>query len=98
MAPYRFAVTAALFRRMGLPVVVMLTHQLGGGVQRHIDELVASLIGRANVLLLRASARGAALSAPALHSGALLTLPAARLDDLAQVLRSAAVSRAHVHH
>jgi GT2 family glycosyltransferase/glycosyltransferase involved in cell wall biosynthesis len=98
VAPYRFAVTAALFHRMGLPVVVMLTHQFGGGVGRHIDELVASLAGRANVLLLQATARGTALSVPALHSGPLLTLPARRLDDLAAVLRSAAVSRAHVHH
>ncbi len=31
VAPYRFAVTAGLFRRMGLPVVLMLSHQMGGG-------------------------------------------------------------------
>ncbi|HTB47184.1 MAG TPA: glycosyltransferase [Acetobacteraceae bacterium] len=98
IAPCRFAVTAALFRRMGLPVVLMLTHRLGGGVRRHIDELVARLAGRANVLLLQASNRGTALSAPALGGGPLLSLPAARMDELAEVLRSAAVSRAHVHH
>ena len=98
VAPFRFAVTAALFRRMGLPVVLMLSHQLGGGVQRHIDELIARLEGRANVLLLHDSTRGAALSVPALHSGPLLTLPAERLDDFVAVLRSATVARAHVHH
>jgi len=98
VAPCRFAVTTALFRGMGLPVVLMVTHQHGGGVQRHIGELVARLAGRANVLLLQASTRGSALSVPALHSQPLLTLPAERLDDLAGVLRSAAVSRAHVHH
>jgi GT2 family glycosyltransferase/glycosyltransferase involved in cell wall biosynthesis len=98
VAPYRFAVTAALFRRMGLPVLLMLTHPLGGGVRRHIDELVARLADRANVLLLQPSTRGSALSVPAVHSGPSLSLPAARLDDLAAVLRSAGVSRAHVHH
>lgn len=98
VAPYRFAVTAALFRRIGLPVVLMLSHQLGGGVLRHVDELVTRLAGRANVLLLRASTRGTALSVPALHSAPLLTLSAQRLEDLAAVLRSAMVSRAHVHH
>ena len=98
VAPFRFAVTAALFRQMNLPVVLMLSHQLGGGVQRHIDELIARLEGRANVLLLHNSTRGAALSVPALHSGPLLTLPAERLDDFVAVLRSATVARAHVHH
>jgi len=98
VAPYRFAVSAALFRRMGLPVVLMLSHQMGGGVRRHIGELVARLAGRANVLLLQASPRGTALCVPALHSGPLLTLPEERLKDLADVLRSAVVSRAHVHH
>ncbi|HUB49848.1 MAG TPA: glycosyltransferase [Acetobacteraceae bacterium] len=98
VAPFRFAVTAALFRQMGLPVVLMLSHQLGGGVQRHIDELVARLAGRANVFLLRESTRGSALSVPALHTGPLLTLPAERLDDLVTVLESAGIGRAHVHH
>ena len=98
VAPYRFTVTAALFRRMGLPVVLMLTHHFGGGVQRHVDELIARLGGRANVLLLEATLRGTAVSVPALHSLPLLTLPAARLDDLVAVLHSAAVSRVHIHH
>ncbi|HUB14860.1 MAG TPA: glycosyltransferase [Acetobacteraceae bacterium] len=98
VAPFRFAVTAALFRQIGKPVVLMLSHQLGGGVQRHIDMLVSRLDGRANVLLLQDSTRGAALSVPALHSEALLTLPAERLDDFVAVLCSAAVGRAHVHH
>jgi GT2 family glycosyltransferase/glycosyltransferase involved in cell wall biosynthesis len=98
VASYRFAVTAALFRHMALPVVLMLSHELGGGVQRQLDELVASLARRANVLLLQATVRGTALSAPALRSGPLLTLPADRLEDFVAVLRSAAVSRVHVHH
>ena len=98
VAPFRFAVTAALFRHMGLPVVLMLSHQLGGGVQRHIDELVARVAGRANVLMLQESTRGSALSVPALHTGPLLLLPAERLDDFVAVLESAGVGRAHVHH
>ena len=72
-APYRFAVTAALFRASGLPVVLMLSHQLGGGVQRHIDELVARLAGRANVLLLQASDAGQRLVGPGAAAGPLLT-------------------------
>jgi GT2 family glycosyltransferase/glycosyltransferase involved in cell wall biosynthesis len=98
VAPCRFAVTAALFRRMDLPVVLMLTHQMGGGVQRHIDQLVERLAGRANVLLLQAALRGCAVGMPALHSAPLLALPGERLDDLVAVLRSTGVSRLHLHH
>ena len=94
----RFAITLELFRRSGLPTIMMLSHDLGGGVQRHIDELVAGLAGRANVLLLESTARGAALSVPALQGHPELALPAERLDDLVLVLRSANVTRAHIHH
>jgi GT2 family glycosyltransferase/glycosyltransferase involved in cell wall biosynthesis len=98
VAPSRFALAAGLLRHMGLPVVLMLSHRMGGGVGRHIDELVARLAGRANVLLLQASDRGSALSVPTLRSDPLLSLPAERLGDLVELLRSAAVSRVHVHH
>ncbi len=96
--PFRFAVTMELFRRSGLPTVLMLAHDLGGGVRRHIGALVGRLDGRANCLLLSATARGAALSVPALPGHPELALPAERLGDLAQVLESARVTRAHVHH
>jgi GT2 family glycosyltransferase/glycosyltransferase involved in cell wall biosynthesis len=98
VGPFRFAVTAALFRQMGLPVVLMLSHGLGGGVQRHIDTLTERLRGRANVLLLEASSRGAALLVPSLHGRPVLDVPGERLDELVRIVRSAAVSRVHVHH
>ena len=96
--PYRFAVTLELLRRSGLPTILMLTHALGGGVRRHIDELVERTAGAANVLLLESTARGAALSVPALPGHPELALPAERLSDLVRVLQFAAVTRAHIHH
>ncbi len=96
--PYRFAITIELFRRSGRPTILMLTHDLGGGVRRHIDELVERTAGRANVLLLESTARGAALSVPALPGHPELALPAERLTDLALVLQAAGVTRAHIHH
>jgi GT2 family glycosyltransferase/glycosyltransferase involved in cell wall biosynthesis len=96
--PYRIAVTMQLFRRSGLPIILMLTHDMGGGVRRHIDELVARTAGKANCLLLESTARGAALSVPALPGHPELALPAERVADLALVLESAAVTRAHIHH
>ncbi len=44
--PYRFALTMELFRRSGRPTILMLTHDLGGGVRRHIDDLVERIAGR----------------------------------------------------
>lgn len=98
VGPFRFAVTVEMFRRSGLPTILMVCHALGGGVRRHIGALVNRLAGRVNVLLLEATTRGAALSAPALLDHPVLSLPADRLEDLVQVLHASAVNRVHLHH
>ena len=96
--PARFALTAELYRGAGLPVILFVSHSLGGGVRRHIDILAARLRGRANVLLLQPSERGALVSAPSLPGHGAAAIPAERTDALIRVLASAGVSRAHVHH
>ena len=96
--PFRFAITMELFRRSGLPTILMLAHDLGGGVHRHIRDLVEGLAGRANCLLLEATPRGAAVSVPALPGHPELALPAARQADLVRVLQSVGISRVHIHH
>ena len=98
VAPNRFAVTAALFRQSGLPVILMLSHDLGGGVQRHVATLVEQVAGQAHVLLLKATTRGASLSVPAVPNHPALSLPEERVGDMTKLLRSFGVSRAHVHH
>jgi GT2 family glycosyltransferase/glycosyltransferase involved in cell wall biosynthesis len=96
--PYRFAITMELFRRANRPVILMLTHDLGGGVRRHIMELIQHTSGQINYLLLESTARGAALSVPTLPGHPKLALPADRASDLAKVIKSAGVTRAHIHH
>ena len=96
--PYRFAITAELFRRSDRPTILMLAHDLGGGVRRHILDLVERTAGAANCLLVESTARGAALSVPALPGHPELALPAERASDLAKLLKSARVTRAHIHH
>jgi GT2 family glycosyltransferase/glycosyltransferase involved in cell wall biosynthesis len=98
ITPFRFALTAALFRESGLPVILMVSHGLGGGVRRHIETLVARFHDTARFVLLEASHSGASLSIPALPNHPSLGLPAKRLDDLATLLRSMNVSRVHLHH
>jgi GT2 family glycosyltransferase/glycosyltransferase involved in cell wall biosynthesis len=95
--PFQFAVSAALLRQARLPVILMVTHDLGGGIRRHIDSLVERLRDRARILQLVATRRGATLSIPSLPHHPTLTLPAERLDDLILVLQSMAVSRVHIH-
>lgn len=98
IGPFRFALTAALLRRSGLPVVLMVSHGLGGGVRRNIEDMVTRLNGRGQVLVLESSTRGASLSVPDMDGHPVLTLPSERLDDLAKVLRECGVQRVHVHH
>ncbi|HVZ10174.1 glycosyltransferase [Rhodopila sp.] len=98
IGPYRFALTAALFRTAGLPVILLVSHDLGGGIQKHLKEIVARLAGRAQFLLLAGTQRGATLSVPALEGHPTVSLPDDRMDDLLALLRTFAVSRVHIHH
>ncbi|HBK05521.1 MAG TPA: hypothetical protein DDZ81_06600 [Acetobacteraceae bacterium] len=98
IAPYRFAVTAGLLNRPNLPVILMISHNMGGGVRHHIDRLVERFRDTARVLLLEATDRGAALSVPALPEHPVLALPAERIEDLTLMLRSMNVARVHIHH
>jgi glycosyltransferase involved in cell wall biosynthesis len=98
IVPFQFAVTAALFRESKQPVILMISHNFGGGVRRHIDSLAERYRDAARVLLLEGTDRGAALSVPSSPDDPVLTLPSDRLDDLVTLLRSANVSRIHIHH
>jgi GT2 family glycosyltransferase/glycosyltransferase involved in cell wall biosynthesis len=98
IGPFRFALTGAVLRSSGLPIVLMVSHGLGGGVRRHIQSIIERLDGRAHVLLLESSTRGATLSIPVLPGHPVLALPSERLEDLIKVLRHCGVGRVHVHH
>jgi GT2 family glycosyltransferase/glycosyltransferase involved in cell wall biosynthesis len=98
VAPFRFAVTASLLRQSTLPVILMVAHELGGGVRRHIEGLIERFRDQAHFLLLQATDRGAALSVLSLPGHPVLALPGERMDDMALMLRSMNVSRVHIHH
>ena len=97
-APYRFAVTMALFRASGTPTVLLLSHDLDGGVRRHVRDMVERDAGRTDYLLLEPASRGVALSVPALPGHPRLVLAAERWRDVAAVARSAGVTRVHIQH
>lgn len=96
--PYRFAATMAVFRASGLPVVLAISHDMDGGIRRHIRERIARDRGRAHYLLLEPAARGLALTVPSLPGHPVLTIAAERWREVSEVARSAGVSRVQVHH
>jgi GT2 family glycosyltransferase/glycosyltransferase involved in cell wall biosynthesis len=98
IAPFRFAITAALFRQSKRPVILMVSHSLGGGIDRHIETLTERYRDHAHILRLEGTDRGAALSVPALPDHPVLTLPPDRVDDMVSMLRSMNVTRVHLHH
>jgi len=94
----RFATTASLFRTSGLPGILLVSHAQGGGVRRQLLDLVAGLRGQANFFLLEPDARGIRLTVPGLAGHPALRLAAGRAEDLALFLRSAGLTRVHIHH
>jgi GT2 family glycosyltransferase/glycosyltransferase involved in cell wall biosynthesis len=96
--PFRFAVAMALLRNSGLPTILVLSHQLEGGVRRHVHDVVQRDAGRANYLVLEPASRGVELTVPSLPGLPKLVLSAERWRDVAAVARSAGVTRVHIHH
>ena len=76
-APARFALTAALLRQSGRPVILMVTHGAGGGVRRHLDDLVQRLAGRAESCCCHRRCTGWTVT-PGLADHPILELAAAR--------------------
>jgi O-antigen biosynthesis protein len=82
------------------PGVLMIDPGQGGGISKHVQDLVALMRSRANFFLLAPNRGGLLrLSRPALKAGPVLyfRLPY-ELDGLVNFLRAAAVGRVHYHH
>ncbi len=96
----RLAVDVARLRSSGLPSVLCVLHNTGGGTERHVRELADSLDGRCNLLSLR-PAQGGETVLEWLRAGEGFQL-GFRLPDeyenLLMVLRSLGVRLIHYHH
>lgn len=94
----------------GLPSILMVTHALGGGVERHVQELQAVLKERAHVLIIRphVHAQQVLLTAPVYttvdgvaRTQGTLNLAFKWPHDAAQMaewLTLFGITRVHVHH
>ena len=98
--PWRVAATAARFRRGARPVVLLVTHALGTGTEKHLLDVCRRYGGEARFLILQPTLEGPIrLWCPDPSEGLDLRwrLPAG-VESLAALVRSFGVTRAHVHH
>lgn len=106
--PFRFAAMAQRYRTSGLPVLLIVSHSLGGGTARYVDELTRQLSGQAHCLILeplcgkswnRQSNRNAVLR-PAEAEGNFRLIIDTQDDyaHLLDVLRSCGVTKVSLQH
>lgn len=98
--PLRAAVDLARLRASPRPRVLMITHNWGGGTERHVSDLAALIESDCEVLTL-APARGGLLTLKWLRSGeafAAYFRVQDEYDELVRMLGAIGIDRVHVHH
>ena len=94
----RFAATAMLFKTAVEPTVLIVTHSLGGGTDKHVNDLMTSVGGRVNFLRLESVSGRMRLSVPSLADHPTVDIANDQVSELVQLLRSFGVDRVHIHH
>jgi GT2 family glycosyltransferase/glycosyltransferase involved in cell wall biosynthesis len=93
----------ALIAGRNLPKVLMISHNLGGGAQQHVEELVDLYQGRAQFLQLTPQSEGESVSLTCydgnrrLEDGLHFDVPG-EYDKLLRLLTELGVGRVHFHH
>jgi GT2 family glycosyltransferase/glycosyltransferase involved in cell wall biosynthesis len=99
--PWRVAATAARFRLGERPVILMITHALGGGTEKHVLDLCRRFGAEdSRFLILQPTPQGPVrLWSPDPTDGLDVHWQTSdRVESLAALIRSFGVARAHVHH
>ena len=100
--PWRLALTAARLRRRSQPVILMISHGLGGGVDKHLRDLAPILSDEgARVLILRSMPGKPQLAALELVHGAdefTIQIPTGDQVRLAEIIKAFGVRLVHIHH
>ena len=100
LKPYRVAVSAERMRQAGQPVILSVTHNLGGGVAQYVDELNRTLAGRARMLSLTPTDSGAVFvrNLDPADDFKIAFDPEQDHREMVELLRRCGVSRIHVQH
>lgn len=95
----RVALAIEAMTRRKVPVILFVTHALGGGIGTHIEQLATTLRDRATVLQLSPGpGRTLRLDAPVWpYMPVIEFLAGVQDEDLRNVLRALPIGRAHVH-
>jgi GT2 family glycosyltransferase len=98
--PYRIAVSGWRMRHSGKPVILAVSHELGGGVEQYLRELRETVAGRAAMLLLTPSSYGAVVVRNLDPDDDFEVAFDVELDyaTLLELLRYCGVTRMHVQH
>ncbi|MBW2306283.1 MAG: glycosyltransferase [Deltaproteobacteria bacterium] len=97
---YRLAATARLIKEEGNPVILFITHVLGGGIEKHIKDLISLWRERAHVLILRPNIGNKWLleSSSNKYPFDFLFDCEAERDKAVNILKACGLSRVHIHH
>jgi hypothetical protein len=93
---HRFAVSAARLRRCAKPVILAISHSLGGGVAEYLRRLNKSLAGQAEFLLLTPFVILESMNPE--YAFSLAVDPKDDYEGLLEALRQCGVARLHIQH
>lgn len=94
----RLAEAAAAFKRASEPVILLVSHAMGGGTERHVADLMRRVGAQARFLLLQPGAAGSHLSVPQLPQLPTISFPRTGILQIVEWLIAFGVDRIHVHH
>jgi glycosyltransferase involved in cell wall biosynthesis len=96
---HRLAVSAARLKRCGRPVILAISHSLGGGVAEYLRRLNNTLLGQAEFLLLTPAGLFVTLeSTNPEFAFSLAVDPKDDYEGLLEALRQCCVTRVHIQH
>jgi glycosyltransferase involved in cell wall biosynthesis len=97
---YRIAVSGWRLRHSGRPVILAVSHDLGGGVEQYLRELREMVAGEAEMLLLTPTSYGAVVLRNLDPEDDFTVALDVELDyaELVALLRYCGVTRLHIHH
>jgi len=96
--PFRFAATAMLFKQSIEPTILLVSHALGGGTERHIQDLIKSVGSQVNFLRLEPVSSGVKVSIVGLVGHPVVVFGVEQSESLSLLLQSFGIDRIHIHH
>lgn len=95
---WRFVAELTLMRNSGRPLILHVSHGIGGGTDKHVVELCRNPELGANHAMLVPQEKSLRLVFPGITSGGLFEFPDLAVTDLQDLLRVLNLQRIHVHH